>query len=181
MNILEPEIKNKTYTFAESVNGGYTQRSSYLSHRIVSVWNKQLELLEFTIDDVDMLPIFNKDGKPIKKNEVSNNYELDYQYHRAICARNRHLKSLKIYLGLEKKEEIKTGIFIWRPSRDWKIEIGKLDLNKDGTPKFAVHNMLYTKATEDKVKLAEEYNVLLRDFEKERDRLKKLIFDGDKT
>lgn len=145
------------YEFFQSVNGGYLQNSTYAYHNIVSVWKKDLTLVSLTIDGAD-------------------GFTDNYHKNRAKCAKNRHLKWLKIYLGLEKETISKKERFIYRDYWEAELQECEIELSKKGTPKFSSHNTPYVKYTKELWKLAEEYNKKLSEWKTLKNTISKQLF-----
>lgn len=150
--------KSGDYIFYQDVNGGYLGNGRCANHSIVSTWSKDLKLISLTIDD-----------KPAFTDE--------YHKNRAKFAKNRHLKWLKIYLGLEK--EIKPTIkrYIYREYYDWPIQEGERELTKKGTPKFSGHNVPYTEYTKEKWAIADNYNKKLEELKVLKQKTTNQLFD----
>lgn len=195
MEYFEPKIEGDKFVFTETLIGGYLQRGSYSSHDIKSIWNNKLELLDMKIDRKSVAYFFDKNvklRKDIKGDDLSSfqtKGDFDFSFHkrRAIRARNRHLKYLKIFLGLEKRQEppeqenyITTG---WA-SLTSVLKFKKLSQTKKGKPNRKELDRpkytQYTKETLKKKQLAEEYNIKLELFMKYRNKIFEELFGGNK-
>lgn len=184
--IDKPEIVNNNYRFTEILCGGYISRGSYDSITVITIWDKNLNLLELNINDKDMLIFFNEKGKlkklpkwqPMGNKNIG---DLDYDLYgrTAVRAKNRHLKWLRIYLGLDKEPVTKTGKFIVRYSYKANLYLTEKLLTKKGTPNFGNQRyILWTVDTPEKRKIAKEYNEKKKQFDKyEKDVIDKLFKD----
>jgi len=185
--ILEPTIEKDKFIFKENVCGGYLQNSLWANYWIKTVWNKDLQLLEITIDGKNVLYFFDKNGKLRKEIKEADLYQIknegdwDFSFHknRALRAKNRHLKYLKIYLGLEKFKEIKKKIFIYHPYYHSDLRIAEKELTKKGTPKFNEHNVPYTEETPEKRKIAEEFNKKYEKWKKYKNKVLQKLFGSN--
>ena len=188
MKYFEPvKLKNGNFLFQETLDGGYLNRGSRWTNTIVSEWTKDLKLVKFTINDKDDLYFFDKNGKlrkdikiPEKEKLNSNgdaNFALDNRI--AIRAKNRHLKYLKIYLGIEKVKEKKTVKVIYRNYSWWsnKIKIAEKELTKKGTPNFGnCRYIRWIKWTPEKEKLVKELNAKIKEMEQWKSNMTIKIF-----
>lgn len=177
----KPTIKNNQYIFCEYVCGGYLQRGNYAHYDIKTTWTKELKLISFIIDNDDMMPLFRND-KVIKKIDIEKlekkfkKWDLKFHYHRAIRAKNRHLKWLKISLGLEKEPEPdKPEKYICDPWNAY-FEMRIYDIGKTKKGELKVSDLPYrhsshVKATKEKIKLMEEYNKTLKIMKEIREKI----------
>ncbi len=181
MDYFEPEIINGNYIFEEEVNGGYGCRSSCYYYKIITKWSKDLKLIFFEIGRENWLPLFTKEGK-IKYKKIKCREKLgfnSFHYHRAIRAHNRHLKYLRIYLKLDPTEQDKKKTFIYRRYYDSELMIQEIKLTKKGTPNFkeiSCQSCPIVEVTPEKIKLVEEYNKKINEWNKERNKLFDKIF-----
>jgi hypothetical protein len=99
---------------------------------------------------------------------------------RCILAKDRHLKSLKLYLGLDKieKEKPKKKI-IWKSTYynfDDNIKVSSFIETDKMFGEYKKCYMKYIEATSEKEKLAEEYNKKYEEFKKfEKEMLEKIF------
>lgn len=191
MEYFEPTIEDGKFIFQEILAGGYINRGSYASYNIISIWNNKLELLDITIDKKSVVYFFDKDGKlrkDIKGDDLSSfqtkgDFEFSFHKRRAIRARNRHLKYLKIFLGLEPRPKLpETQSYI---TTGWagftsELKFKSLSQTKKGKPNRKELNRpkytQYTKETLKKKQLAIEYNRRLELFMEYRNKVFKELF-----
>jgi hypothetical protein len=180
---IEPKVKNGLYIFTETLCGGYLNRGQNASYTYETTWNKDLQLIKITADGTDVGYFFDDKGKLRKDIEKYGNGKgnLDFSIFGipSLRARNRHLKYLKIFLGLQPKEEVKEEKFIYRDNGWWanSIEIGEKEVTQKGSPNFGnCRFMSWVKWSEEKEKLAKEYNRIQQEKTKELTKLHKLIF-----
>lgn len=161
------EIKETEYGYevSELVNGGYLQRCQCAYYNIISKWNKDLQFLDMTVDRDTWEELQNPN---------------EFHHNRALRAKARHLKDLKLYLGLIEKEEAKEENIIWSGphySFDDNIHVDKFietdKLFTRGSEKYNKSYMNYTKADEDKLKLVDEFQKKYEEFKK----YKKEVFE----
>ena len=182
---MEPTIKDKNYYFSEEMNQGIVNGSTPSYAEVSTLWKKDLTLLEVCFENKNIIDRFigNKLDKERKKQpNYKESYE-KYENNRAIRAINRHLKYLKLYLGLIKAPEVKTDRFIYRSYYDSQINVADIKLTNKGTPNFksmGCQKMPITKCTDEKLLLAKEYNAKREYWKKEKRRLRELIFKGEK-
>lgn len=175
MNSLIPRLENNEYIFTETVNGGYLSNSNYASYYITSKWNKELKLINLFVDNEDYTEyVIDK----TKAKELKDDYHLN----RAKRAYNRHLKELKIFLGLEKEEKVIKKKFIMIGHQYHSLlEFKELSLTKQGKPNMREAGQFtncIVEETPELRKITENYNKKLKEWQKERDRVMDLLFKG---
>lgn len=158
------------YEIKETVHGGYLTRSNYASYEITSKWNKELKFLDMEIDSDNWERLKNPN---------------EFHYNRAIRAKNRHLKELKIHLEIEKpkEKEIKRKKIIWNSKYynfDDRIRIGDYEetnkLFKGIVGTYNKNYMSYVEANEENIKIAEEFQRRYEEFECYRKETFKKLF-----
>ncbi len=129
------KLSNGTYEYYDNVNGGYLNRGQCAYYDITSIWNKDLELLSLIVDGEDFIYIKkDKNQHKSKKEIIQENKSLsnmwDFHYMRAIRGKNRHLKLLRIDLGLDNVEEIKKEAYVYRDYFHGEICTSERELTK---------------------------------------------------
>lgn len=175
--VLTPTLIDDKYKFTETVNGGYLQRSDYAYYTIESIWNKDFTLFSIKVDNEDYTKCF-YDKEEVKR--LKNVYHLN----RVKRAYNRHLRYLKIYLGLIQTKIIPTKKFIMIGYQyHSKLEFKELPLTKDGKPNMreaGQHTNYIVEETPELRKIAEDYNKRLIEWKKDRDNVMDLLFKKEK-
>jgi hypothetical protein len=188
-NYIEPKVINNQYVISESVTGGYLNRGEWAHYQVTTTWNKKLELISVMTERDNFSGWFNVNGTVKKSTDFPPNIpgksgygDWDFHGRRTVRAVNRHLECIQIYLGMKTIESSKKSKFIYRQYPDWDIDIGEIELTKQGTPNLknvgSSRYMPATKWTPEKEKLVAEYNINRDKYIKEKDRLFKAIF-GD--
>ncbi len=156
------------YIIQDSSNVGYVSRmesTSYIDWQ--STWDNDLNLISIVLDRIDVTGLL----KGICKT--------DYDYKRTLMARNRHLKILKDYLGIEKIVPKAKNIkkIIWRSrfyNSDTRLHISELEETDKMFGRYRKNYMAYTDWTPEKEVLANEFNEAfdnLRKYENEVDNI----------
>lgn len=173
-NIIE---ENGQYIVRDTTSGGYVDRMTYnLSQHWKTVWDKDLNFVSLTLSNMDLT-------KVILAKDKSN-----YDYHRAVRAKSRHLKLLKKHLGIEvkepskKKKEVKKVILHEKGlhSRLQLLKIENVIIHEktlEGGWNYKKFNVDYTETTPEKEELMEEYNQRLKDFMEYQNYMLKRIFE----
>jgi len=173
---LTPTLKeDNLYYFSEEVNLGIVNGSFPSYATIYSVWNKNLSLVNIKVQNDDFTPCFvNKES----------GYEKAFHYNRAKLAINRHLKALKVFLGIEKPKEVKKKDFIATGHSPFdELHFERLPLTQAGKPNLRELGRYINSITEETPRLreiAEEYNEKLREFTTYRNQVWDAIFKDSK-
>lgn len=145
------------------------------SYHIIAVFDFQLNLISFEIDDLNFTEIIND---KIPFNDVFMLHK--YQYHRAF--RNYHylLKQLKIDLGIEKPViNPKKEVLVKTHYHDH-VRLDKVTIKPDGyysTKDLYSRNPTIVEATEKKKLLLEEYQAKIKEFEEWKKSFEKDLFN----
>jgi hypothetical protein len=171
--------ENGRYIVEDSTNGGYVDRMTHhFQQKWKTVWDKDLNMLEIHLNHLNLTDtLMNKDKE-------------DYDYHRAVRTRGRHLKLIKDFLGIAyKKPEEKTEepiILLQRGAfsrldplkgRRAIVHDKTLDIGGSRYKKTDIH---WTLQTPEKVALAKEYNEKLQEFLKYQKETMETIFGDEK-
>lgn len=162
----------------DSTDGGYVDRMTYnLSLDWTTVWDKELNFISLTLRNEDLTQVILTKDKG------------HYDYHRAVRAKNRHLKAIKEHLGLEvkkPKEKVRETIIYRESSMRNSLDLIEIsdgiihDKTIDLRWTHKKHNLLYTKHTPEKEALVEEYNQQLKAFkEYQKFMLDRIFKDSD--
>ncbi|WCK57552.1 hypothetical protein PP175_26160 (plasmid) [Aneurinibacillus sp. Ricciae_BoGa-3] len=157
--------ENGTYIVKDSTTGGYVgQATGHYQQEWVSVWDKQFQLTQLHVNQYDVTEILKAKDKEHR------------DYHKAVRTKNRHLKVLKDFLGIEykKPQEKKEEDLIYRERNRFSkldrlealkgIIHKKIVLANDGWTRYKIDDIYVTRKTPEKVALAEEYNAKLEQF-----------------
>ena len=173
---LIPTLKEDgLYYFSEEVNLGIVNGSFPSYATIYSAWNKDLSLVSIKVNNDDFTPCFvNKES----------GYENEFHYNRAKLGINRHLKALKVFLGIEKLKEVKKKDFITTGHFPFDyLRFENLSLTQAGKPNLRELGRYINSIVEETPRLreiAEEYNEKLREFTTYRDQVWDAIFKDGK-
>jgi len=173
---LIPTLKEDgLYYFSEEVNLGIVNGSFPSYATIYSAWNKDLSLVSIKVNNDDFTPCFvNKES----------GYENEFHYNRAKLGINRHLKALRVFLGIEKPKEVKKKDFITTGYSPFdRLHFENLPLTQAGKPNLRELGRYINSIVEETPRLreiAEEYNEKLREFTTYRDQVWDAIFKAGK-
>lgn len=165
------EVDGK-YVVTDSTTGEYLQRSRYAIYAWKSVWSKDLELLEIFMDNWDKKELLDKGLKDT------------WEYHKVNRAMHRHLRALKIHLGLlepkKPKDEEKHLIIYeeyWGFGKSPMIVQQVVIKPKSFSNGIRKNSCRWTIATDEKIQLVNEYNQKLAEFKKYQDSMRVKIFE----
>lgn len=157
-NIRIKEV-NGLYKVSDETDGGYVTRMSRYTCNWETIWNQQLELLEFYYNGREESWLLNKKD--------------DFDFHRARRAKARHLKALQIHLGLAEKKKPKETQTILYNEKGWSssgkiIEAEVVIHDKTIVMRgYSVKKvgLNYTLATDEKIAIAKEFNEKMEEFQ----------------
>ena len=168
---IEIQYIDGVFVIKDETDGGYVDRTKAHSYqKWETVWSADLVLLTLKLDDKDAIGLLED--------------KTDYDHHRVKRAKGRHLRALRVHLGLEEQRSLQIKKYLIR-------EKGLADSltpikAKEGVEKTATievlgsfkeilkkRNVYHTEITEENLLLANEYNEKLKEF---RD-YQKEIFD----
>lgn len=149
-------LDNGNLFIEEDLNGGYTQRGMHFNLHIEGEWTKDIQLVKLTINDVDATAFVLRQTSIFSDESAGRT---------AVRAYNRHIKQLKIHLGVEQPKPKVNKLFIYKYYGGIdKLQVDPFELTQTGGPKKGKTGMLITEATPEKLKVVDEYNAKFKEF-----------------